>query len=140
MDALHQLFEHGQSYWLDNLTRQMIASGELKRRVHDEGLRGVTSNPAIFHKAISQGEGIERLLARRARGEAFLPARLESPVQAGDKSERLVRQDLLESRRHFAGNGDTFGERAGHMHGLILCSRMRHRNMKNQEDKSSFPD
>jgi len=56
MNPLRQLLEHGQSYWLDNLTRQMIRNGELERRVRDEGLRGVTSNPATFHKAISKGE------------------------------------------------------------------------------------
>ena len=55
MNPLLQLYEHGQSLWLDNLTRGMIASGELARRVREEGVRGVTSNPAIFHKAISRG-------------------------------------------------------------------------------------
>ena len=53
MQALLDLLEHGQSYWLDNLTRGMIRSGELEHRVRDEGLRGVTSNPAIFEKALS---------------------------------------------------------------------------------------
>lgn len=55
MNPLLELLNHGQSVWLDNLTRGMIASGELARRVREEGVRGVTSNPAIFHKAISQG-------------------------------------------------------------------------------------
>jgi len=55
VNALKQLHEHGQSYWLDNLTRDMITGGELERRVREAGLRGVTSNPAIFHKAISGG-------------------------------------------------------------------------------------
>ena len=55
MNPLHELLSHGQSYWLDNLTRGMIRSGELERRVRDDGLRGVTSNPAIFNKAISKG-------------------------------------------------------------------------------------
>ncbi|MCZ6825016.1 MAG: bifunctional transaldolase/phosoglucose isomerase [Gemmatimonadetes bacterium] len=55
MNPLHELLEHGQSYWLDNLTRGMIQSGELGRRVREAGLRGVTSNPAIFNKAISSG-------------------------------------------------------------------------------------
>ncbi len=52
-NPLLQLIEFGQSYWLDNLTRGKIAGGELERRVREEGLRGVTSNPAIFHKAIT---------------------------------------------------------------------------------------
>ncbi|MDD5247797.1 MAG: transketolase [Rhodocyclaceae bacterium] len=47
------LIEHGQSYWIDNLTRRMINDGALARRVGEEGLGGVTSNPSIFHKAIS---------------------------------------------------------------------------------------
>lgn len=53
MNPLLQLHEHGQSYWLDNLTRKMITSGDLDQRAKDEGLRGVTSNPSIFHKAVS---------------------------------------------------------------------------------------
>ena len=55
MESLLALLEHGQSYWLDNLTRDMIRDGSLARRVEQDGLRGVTSNPAIFHKAISSG-------------------------------------------------------------------------------------
>lgn len=47
------LLEHGQSYWLDNLTRRMIRDGGLARRVGEEALGGVTSNPSIFHKAVS---------------------------------------------------------------------------------------
>ncbi|HTB07363.1 MAG TPA: bifunctional transaldolase/phosoglucose isomerase [Bacteroidia bacterium] len=53
MDTLIGLLDYGQSYWLDNLTRKKITSGELKKRVSGEGLRGITSNPSIFNKAIS---------------------------------------------------------------------------------------
>ena len=56
MKPLLRLIECGHSYWLDNLTRGMIKSGDLERRVREEGLRGVTSNPAIFHKAIAGSE------------------------------------------------------------------------------------
>jgi transaldolase len=53
MTKLHQLFdEQGQSPWIDNLKRAYLTSGELKRLV-DEGIRGVTSNPTIFQKAIA---------------------------------------------------------------------------------------
>jgi transaldolase len=53
MTRLQQLFvEQGQSPWLDNLTRGHIASGRLARYVED-GVRGVTSNPTIFQKAIA---------------------------------------------------------------------------------------
>jgi transaldolase len=52
MNPLLQLITCGQSYWLDNLTRDLITSGELQQRVAEQGLRGITSNPATFHKAI----------------------------------------------------------------------------------------
>ncbi len=45
----------GQSVWYDNLSREMIANGELKKII-DSGVRGLTSNPSIFEKAISSSE------------------------------------------------------------------------------------
>lgn len=52
---LHDLYaEGGQSPWLDNLKRDYLVGGDLKRMV-DDGIRGVTSNPTIFQKAISAG-------------------------------------------------------------------------------------
>ena len=44
----------GQSIWLDNISRELLLSGELRRWVAEEGIRGVTSNPAIFEKAIAK--------------------------------------------------------------------------------------
>jgi len=52
MSKLIELEKIGQSIWLDYIQRSMITSGELKRLI-DKGLRGVTSNPAIFEKAIA---------------------------------------------------------------------------------------
>src|SRR5580693_7812794 len=51
-NPLRGLSEFGQSVWLDYIRRSLITSGELKRLVVEDGLRGVTSNPAIFEKAI----------------------------------------------------------------------------------------
>ncbi len=53
MNKFLTLHKFGQSFWLDNLTRSKITSGELKKRVDEEGLLGITTNPAIFNKAIS---------------------------------------------------------------------------------------
>jgi transaldolase len=53
MNPLIELQKYGQSFWLDNITRRLITSGELKRLVEADGLRGVTSNPTIFEKAIT---------------------------------------------------------------------------------------
>ena len=68
MNPLKKLREHGQSYWLDNLTRSMLQDGSLERRVKQEGLRGITSNPKIFHEAIqgsSEYDDAIRAAARR---------------------------------------------------------------------------
>jgi transketolase len=52
MSQLARLSNHGQSFWLDSLSRQMLDDGSLAARVHKQGLRGVTSNPAIFAEAM----------------------------------------------------------------------------------------
>ena len=54
LKALHA--EQGQAVWLDFVARGFIAKGELKRLVEEDGLRGVTSNPAIFEKAIGHSD------------------------------------------------------------------------------------
>ena len=65
MEKFNILLEYGQSYWLDYLSRDMITDGTLKNRIEKEGLRGITSNPSIFFKAISNSklydEQIEKL-------------------------------------------------------------------------------
>src|SRR2546422_8629690 len=55
-DPLIELTKLGQSIWHDNIERKLITSGELKRLVDEDGLSGVTSNPAIFEKAIGSSE------------------------------------------------------------------------------------
>ena len=52
-NRIKQLHEFGQSIWLDFLDRRLINSGQLKQLIELDGLRGMTSNPAIFQKAIS---------------------------------------------------------------------------------------
>ena len=51
-NPLVQLARHGQSFWLDNISRDLISSGRLSRLIEEDGLKGMTSNPAIFEKAI----------------------------------------------------------------------------------------
>lgn len=67
MNSLQQLKEQGQSYWLDNLSRGKIKTGELKKRVEEQGLGGVTSNPVIFHKAISQSDDYDAQIQELAK-------------------------------------------------------------------------
>jgi transaldolase/glucose-6-phosphate isomerase len=55
MNPLKALQEYGQSVWLDYIRRDLMTSGELQRLIEEDGLRGMTSNPAIFEKAITSG-------------------------------------------------------------------------------------
>jgi len=57
-NALEQLHDYGQSIWFDNISRPLISGGDLKRMA-DQGLRGVTSNPTIFEKAIAGGDAYD---------------------------------------------------------------------------------
>ncbi|MBD2343605.1 transaldolase [Anabaena subtropica] len=53
INHLLEIKEYGQSIWMDNLSRDIIQSGELKNLVENQGICGITSNPAIFEKAIA---------------------------------------------------------------------------------------
>ena len=52
--------QYGQSIWMDNLNRDLIESGELKQSITEKGIRGITSNPAIFEKAIAGNKIYDR--------------------------------------------------------------------------------
>lgn len=65
-NSLQKLAEFGQSPWLDYIRRNLITSGELQRLVDEEGLKGVTSNPAIFEKALSAGDDYQDFIAENA--------------------------------------------------------------------------
>jgi transaldolase len=64
---LKQLSELGQSVWIDYLSRDLLQTGELAQKLEEDAVTGVTSNPTIFQKAISQGtsydEQLKELLA-----------------------------------------------------------------------------
>src|SRR3954468_2932713 len=69
-NPLKTLQEYGQSVWLDFLSRDLFRSGELKRLIAEDGLRGMTSNPSIFEKAIGHGEDYDAQIAElEAKGD-----------------------------------------------------------------------
>ncbi|MCR4418175.1 MAG: transaldolase [Ignavibacteria bacterium] len=72
---LYKLLKIGQSIWLDNISRGLIKSGELKSLI-EKGIRGVTSNPTIFEKAIlgsnDYDEAIQKLISRGLKSEEIL--------------------------------------------------------------------
>lgn len=71
-NPLRELAHHGQSVWLDYIERDFLARGELARLVAEDNVTGVTSNPAIFEKAIAGGAGYRdalKALAGRSSAE-----------------------------------------------------------------------
>lgn len=66
-NPLVKLGTFGQSIWLDYIRRQMIDSGELKKFVDEDGLKGVTSNPAIFEKAIAGSDDYDADIRKMAQ-------------------------------------------------------------------------
>ena len=67
-NRLQQLHDAGQSIWLDYIDRSMLADGDLARRIRDEALTGMTSNPTIFEKALAEGEAYDEQLAAAKAG------------------------------------------------------------------------
>ena len=66
-NALVELQSFGQSVWLDNISKAILDSGELKKLIDEDGLRGVTSNPTIFEKAINGSQDYDAALSQLAR-------------------------------------------------------------------------
>lgn len=60
---LHALHAAGQSLWLDYIDRTMLANGDLARRIAEDALTGMTSNPTIFEKALAEGHAYDAQLA-----------------------------------------------------------------------------
>ena len=65
-NPLQELVDQGQSVWLDYLSRDLIRSGQLEQMIADDGLRGITSNPTIFHGAISGSDTYDAEIASLA--------------------------------------------------------------------------
>lgn len=80
MNSLQEVRRLGQSIWLDNLTRDLLRSGELKRLVEQDGISGVTSNPSIFDKAVSGSRAYTDELASLRAGRLSPEQRYEHLV------------------------------------------------------------
>ncbi|GAC1456036.1 MAG: hypothetical protein PVSMB1_05650 [Gemmatimonadaceae bacterium] len=62
-NRLQRLHDAGQSIWLDSIDRSMLIDGQLERRIRDDALTGITSNPTIFEKALGHGTAYDAQLA-----------------------------------------------------------------------------
>ena len=89
MKATQKLHDLGQSLWLDNITRDLLDSGTLKRYIDELSVTGLTSNPTIFDQAIKKSTlydaAIRERLAKGKSGEAlFFELALEDLTRAAD--------------------------------------------------------
>jgi transaldolase/glucose-6-phosphate isomerase len=77
-NPLKELLNYGQSMWLDYIRRDLFTTGKLKQMIADDGLRGMTSNPAIFEKAIGESSLYDDLLkSLSSRADLDTTARYE---------------------------------------------------------------
>src|SRR5215204_5710167 len=67
-NRLQRLHDAGQSIWLDFIDRSILRNGELARRIRDDALTGMTSNPTIFEKALAEGTAYDEQLAAAPAG------------------------------------------------------------------------
>src|SRR5882672_11639567 len=89
MKATETLHERGQSLWLDNITRDLLESGTLKRYIDELSVTGLTSNPTIFDHAIKNSSGYDAAIRRKVKegksGEdLFFELALEDLTRAAD--------------------------------------------------------
>ena len=89
MKATRVLYDLGQSLWLDNITRDLLTSGTLKKYIESLSVTGLTSNPTIFDHAISHSNAydaeIRRLVGRGLSGETlFFELAIQDLTQAAD--------------------------------------------------------
>lgn len=92
-NPLVELGNLGQSPWLDFIERRLLESGGLARLVSEDGIRGVTSNPTIFEKAISGGkEYDDQIQALAERGAGVMEAYLEIVTEDVRRAADVLRQ------------------------------------------------
>jgi transaldolase/glucose-6-phosphate isomerase len=101
-NPLKELLKFGQSVWLDYIRRNLFASGELKRLIAEDGLRGMTSNPSIFEKAIEAGNDYdEQLKSLESRTDLDAKGRFELlAIKDIQDAADLLRPVYESSKRH----------------------------------------
>ena len=105
MNSLQKLGEVGQSVWLDNVSRGLIRKGELATLIKRDGLKGVTSNPSIFEKAIGGSSDYDADLIAFARSTNADAVALYEHLAVGDIQEAA---DVLRPVFDAAGGRDGF--------------------------------
>jgi len=93
MNPLKELEQYGQSVWHDYIRRAEILSGGLKKRIDEDGLLGVTSNPSIFAKAIAGSDDYDDSIRR------YVSEGLEAP----QIFQKLAVEDIQKATDEFRG-------------------------------------
>src|SRR3954465_13418858 len=101
---LHQLSAQGQSVWIDFLSRPLLKDGDLERLMSDDAVVGVTSNPTIFQKALSQGDAYDDQL-REVLEDAEDPKEVFLQLAVKDVQDAC---DLLRETHERTGGVDGF--------------------------------
>ena len=121
----------GTSVWLDDISRQMLQAGELARLIEEDGLRGMTSNPSIFQKAIGQGKEYDddvKLMVGEGGGvDAIYQALTVADIQAAldafrpvyDRTDGLDGYVSLEVSPYLAHNTEGSLEEGKKLWGLL---------------------
>src|ERR1700737_4225874 len=108
MNPVKALEDHGQAVWLDFLARGFVAKGDLKKLIDTDGVKGVTSNPSIFEKAIGSSDeydgAIEKALKKGDRpiAELFEDLAVEDIQHAADVLRPVY--DRLKGEDGFVGS------------------------------------
>src|SRR5690349_6273042 len=105
-NPLKQLTRFGQSIWLDYIRRSLMTSGELKRLINEDGLGGMTSNPAIFEKAIVGSNDYAEMLAE---------VRTHKHLDARGVFERLPIRDIQDATGELRTVYDSTRRRDGYV-------------------------
>lgn len=103
-NPLQQLLKFGQSVWYDNISRDLLQSGELARLVKDFGVRGLTSNPTIFDAAIKSSSIYDEKISR-LKSERLSADEIFENIAVGDIGEAA---DLLLPVYESSGGNDGF--------------------------------
>lgn len=99
------LKDYGQSVWMDNLSRDILQSGELKKLISSRDVHGITSNPAIFEKAIA--------------GNAIYDADIEAGIRAGKSVDDIYESLVFDDIRNACDILMPIYEESNHLDGYV---------------------
>src|SRR5579863_10340791 len=105
-NPLQELLNYGQSMWLDYIRRDLFTTGKLKKMIAEDGLRGMTSNPAIFEKAIADSSLYDDMLKKLAG---------RKDLDATGRFEQIAIRDIQDAADALRGVYDESNFRDGYV-------------------------